>query len=43
MTVEQFERLEDARAETARLGWEPFMFNPSLRHHLRRHSAICRP
>jgi len=32
MTVDQFERLEDARAETARLGWEPFMFNPSLPH-----------
>jgi len=32
MTADQFERLEDARAETARLGWEPFMFNPSLPH-----------
>jgi pimeloyl-ACP methyl ester carboxylesterase len=30
MTPEQFERFEDARAETARIGWEPFMFNPSL-------------
>lgn len=30
MTPEQFERFEDARAETARLGWEPFMYNPSL-------------
>ena len=30
MTPEQFELFEDARAETARLGWEPFMFNPSL-------------
>jgi pimeloyl-ACP methyl ester carboxylesterase len=34
MTVEQFELLEDARAETARLGWEPFMFDPALPHHL---------
>jgi pimeloyl-ACP methyl ester carboxylesterase len=32
MTPEQFERFEDARAETARLGWEPFMFDPSLPH-----------
>jgi pimeloyl-ACP methyl ester carboxylesterase len=32
MTPEQFELFEDARAETARLGWEPFMFNPSLGH-----------
>lgn len=30
MTPEQFEAFEDARAETARLGWEPFMHNPSL-------------
>jgi pimeloyl-ACP methyl ester carboxylesterase len=30
MTPEQFELFEDARAETARIGWEPFMFNPSL-------------
>lgn len=30
MTPEQFEKFEDARAETARIGWEPFMFNPSL-------------
>jgi pimeloyl-ACP methyl ester carboxylesterase len=34
MTPEQFERFEDARAETARLGWEPFMFDPTLPHHL---------
>jgi pimeloyl-ACP methyl ester carboxylesterase len=34
MTVEQFELFEDARAETARLGWEPFMFDPALPHHL---------
>lgn len=26
----QFERWEDARTECARLGWEPYMFNPSL-------------
>jgi pimeloyl-ACP methyl ester carboxylesterase len=32
MTPEQFELFEDARAETTRLGWEPFMFNPSLPH-----------
>ncbi len=30
MTPEQFELFEDARSETARIGWEPFMFNPSL-------------
>ncbi len=30
MTPAQFEAFEDARAETARLGWEPFMHNPSL-------------
>ena len=32
MTPEQFELFEDARAETARIGWEPFMFDPSLGH-----------
>ncbi|MGQ4808511.1 2-succinyl-6-hydroxy-2,4-cyclohexadiene-1-carboxylate synthase [Candidatus Entotheonellaceae bacterium PAL068K] len=32
MTPEQFEAFEDARTETARLGWEPFMHNPSLGH-----------
>lgn len=35
MTPEQFEAFEDARAETARIGWEPFMFNPSLPYLLR--------
>ena len=30
MSPAQFERFEDARAETARLGWEPFMYSPSL-------------
>jgi pimeloyl-ACP methyl ester carboxylesterase len=30
MTPTQFELFEDARAETARIGWEPFMFDPSL-------------
>jgi pimeloyl-ACP methyl ester carboxylesterase len=30
MTPAQFEAFEDARAETARIGWEPFMHNPSL-------------
>jgi len=32
MTPEQFELFEEARSETARLGWEPFMYNPSLPH-----------
>ena len=35
MTPEQFELFEDARAETARIGWEPYMHNPSLPHLLR--------
>ena len=35
MTPEQFELFEDARSETARIGWEPFMHNPSLGHLLR--------
>ncbi|MGH7948932.1 MAG: alpha/beta fold hydrolase [Candidatus Binataceae bacterium] len=30
MTPEQFELFEDARSETARIGWEPYMHNPSL-------------
>lgn len=30
MTPEQFEAFEDARSETARIGWEPYMHNPSL-------------
>ncbi|MBI3245200.1 MAG: alpha/beta fold hydrolase [Deltaproteobacteria bacterium] len=30
MTPDQFEAFEDARAEAARLGWEPYMHNPSL-------------
>lgn len=34
MTPVQFELFEDARAETARIGWEPFMFNDALPHHL---------
>lgn len=29
-TPEQFEAFEDARAETARLAWQPFLHNPSL-------------
>jgi pimeloyl-ACP methyl ester carboxylesterase len=29
-TPEQFEAWEDARSESARLGWKPFMHNPSL-------------
>ncbi len=35
MTPLQFELFEDARAETARLGWEPYMHNPSLPYLLR--------
>jgi pimeloyl-ACP methyl ester carboxylesterase len=31
-TPEQVEAWEDARAETARLAWAPYMFNPSLPH-----------
>jgi pimeloyl-ACP methyl ester carboxylesterase len=30
MTPEQFEAFEDARTETARIGWEPYLHNPSL-------------
>jgi pimeloyl-ACP methyl ester carboxylesterase len=30
MSPEQYEAFEDARAETARLAWQPYMFNPSL-------------
>jgi pimeloyl-ACP methyl ester carboxylesterase len=29
-TPEQFEAWEDARAETARIAWQPYMYNPSL-------------
>jgi len=29
-TVEQFEAWEEARAETARLAWQPYLYNPSL-------------
>jgi pimeloyl-ACP methyl ester carboxylesterase len=35
MTPAQFENFEDARTETSRLGWEPYMHNPSLPHLLR--------
>jgi pimeloyl-ACP methyl ester carboxylesterase len=35
MTPAQFEAFEDARAETARIGWEPFMHDPSLPYLLR--------
>jgi pimeloyl-ACP methyl ester carboxylesterase len=31
-TPEQFEAWEDARAESARLAWKPYMHNPSLPH-----------
>ncbi|MGH7966750.1 MAG: alpha/beta fold hydrolase, partial [Candidatus Binatia bacterium] len=27
---EQFEAWEDARAETARLAWQPYLYNPSM-------------
>lgn len=30
MSPEQFEAFEEARAESARIGWEPYMHNPSL-------------
>ena len=30
----QFQLFEAARAETCRLGWEPFMFSPSLPYRL---------
>jgi pimeloyl-ACP methyl ester carboxylesterase len=32
VSEEQYEAFEDARAETARLAWQPYMFNPSLPH-----------
>jgi pimeloyl-ACP methyl ester carboxylesterase len=32
MTPEQFEAFEEARAESARIGWQPYMHNPSLPH-----------
>jgi len=35
MSPQQFEAFEDARAETARLGWEPYMHNPSLSYLLK--------
>ncbi len=35
MTPDRFEAFEDARSETARIGWEPFMHNPSLPYLLR--------
>src|SRR5882724_781177 len=31
-TPEQFAEWEECRAETARLAWSPYMFNPSLPH-----------
>lgn len=31
-TPEQFEAWEDARAETARIAWKPYMFNQSMPH-----------
>jgi pimeloyl-ACP methyl ester carboxylesterase len=35
MSPELFELFEAARAETSRLGWEPFMFSPSLGERLK--------
>ncbi len=35
MTPETFEAFEDARAETTRLGWEPFMHSHTLPYRLR--------
>jgi pimeloyl-ACP methyl ester carboxylesterase len=32
---ETIESWEDARVESAQLGWEPYMHNPSLEHHVR--------
>jgi pimeloyl-ACP methyl ester carboxylesterase len=34
ISSEQFELFEAARAETSRLAWEPFMFDPTLPHRL---------
>jgi pimeloyl-ACP methyl ester carboxylesterase len=34
ITPERFELFEAARAETSRLAWEPFMFDPTLPHRL---------
>lgn len=34
MTPEQFERFQDATAESGRLAWQPYMNNPALRHRL---------
>jgi pimeloyl-ACP methyl ester carboxylesterase len=31
-TPEQFEAWEECRAETARVAWQPYMYNPSLPH-----------
>jgi pimeloyl-ACP methyl ester carboxylesterase len=39
MTPEQFEAFEDARSETARIGWEPYLHNPSLPYLLRSATA----
>ena len=39
-TPEQFEEWEDARAESARVAWAPYMFNPSLGHLLACSDAV---
>ena len=43
MSAEQFELFEDARAESARIGWEPYMFNPSLPDLLRSAASVKLP
>lgn len=40
MTPEQFEAFEDARTEAARIGWEPYMHNPSLPYLLAAAKAV---
>jgi pimeloyl-ACP methyl ester carboxylesterase len=35
MTPEQFELFEEARSECSRIGWEPYMHDPSLPYRLR--------
>jgi pimeloyl-ACP methyl ester carboxylesterase len=40
ISPEQFELFEAARAETSRLAWEPFMFDPTLVHRLEGASGL---
>lgn len=39
-TPEQYEAFEDARAEVARLAWQPYAYNPSLPHLLEAISGL---